>query len=186
MLGLAAFSVFGQETERPIVMYEAGSGYNIGINMDGAIPLEIRMTIPFDDFGFILAGGVDFAENNGGHGFIGGTYFIFNNDKVRLPISLGFSISGNQRDSYLGISGLVSYHYVLAKDIYIGFNVEINYNFNHRYTDIIGNGEGMATNGVDGWGNPITTFPSPKAEVVDHWGNYINIRPTICIGYQLK
>lgn len=200
LAGLMAFSVFGQEDEKPLlyelegsygdgkplILYELGSGYGIGINMAGSVPLEIRMTVPLSNWGYMLFGGVDFGKNIGGHGFIGATYFFINNSAMRLPVSLGFTISGNKKNFYLGLSSLVSYHYIFAKNVYAGINLEITYNFNDRYTVIDGNGDGMATNGVDGSGNPITTFPSPETKAANHWGSYVTIKPTICIGYELK
>jgi hypothetical protein len=186
LLLFLAFSAFGQENEKPTVMWELGSGYGFGINMDSLAPLEIRMTIPFKNFGVIIAGGVDFANNIGGHGFIGGTYFIINNGKMRVPASFGFNVSGNKRNIYLGVGGLVSYHYILTNNIYMGINVEMDYNFNNRYTEIITNGSGITTNSVDGSGNPITAFSSPDTEITNHYGSYINIKPSICIGIQFK
>jgi hypothetical protein len=126
ILGLAAFCAFGQGDEKPLVMYELGSGYSVGINTNNSVPLEFKMIIPFGNFGFMLSGGADFAESSGGHGFIGATYFVINNDKTRIPVSLGFSISGNEKHSYIGFSGLVSYQYILTNNIYIGFNMEMN------------------------------------------------------------
>jgi hypothetical protein len=187
LVGFMVSSVFGQETERPVVFYEFGIGYNIGINMDGSVPVDIKMTIPFSDFGFTLAGGAHIAENTGGHIFAGLSYFIINNEQIRLPVSLGFEMHGNNRSTYLGITGMVSYHYVLTKDFYIGFNAEINYYFNNRYSDL-GNGKGSSVNSVD-YSKvppvPVTTFPSPETEIRDHWGSFVTIKPTICIGIQL-
>jgi hypothetical protein len=187
MLGFMTFSVFGQGNEKPLSMYELGSGYGFGINMSTMVPLELRMTIPLGNLGFTLAGGADFAPNNiGGHGFIGVTYFAINANKMRLPLSFGLSVSGIKHNVYFGISGLVSYHYIFSNNLYIGANVEINYNFGNRYNEIVGNGDGTAKNGVDGSGNTITVFPSPKTDTNNHWGSYVNIKPSICIGYQLK
>jgi hypothetical protein len=64
--------------------------------------------------------------------------------------------------------------------------MEINYNFNDRYTEIVSAGDDMLKNGVDGQGNTITVFPSPKTELTNHWGSYVNIRPTISIGFNIK
>jgi len=179
-------SLFGQDTEEVYFMLEMGSGYNIGINMDSSVPLEFRMIMPIVNFGFLLSGGIDYATNNGWQLFIGGTYFAISKENMRLPISIGFSYSENNKNSYLGIGGIVSYHFVFSRYLYLGFGLALNYNFRNLYNEIVGNGKGLPQNGIDNKGNTITTFPTPKTEIINHWGDYINIRPTISIGYQLK
>lgn len=186
LISFLAFYSFGQETEKPIFMYELGSGYGFGINMNGTVPLEIRIIYPLKEFFFTLSGGVDFAEKIGGHGFLGVGYFIINTDKMRVPVSLGFTISRNNSHLYLGAAGMISWHYVFSDKFYLGLNLEAVYNFNDRHTSITGNGKELGTNGVDGSGNPITRFPAPKTGMLNHWGSYINIKPTISIGYQIK
>jgi hypothetical protein len=186
LIVLVSCYAFGQESEKPIVMYEIGSGYGFGINMNSAVPLELRITYPWENFLFTLSGGVDFADKIGGHAFLGAGYFIINTDNMRLPFSLGLNLSGNNNHLYLGIAGMISYHYVITDNFYVGINLEATYNINDNYSDITANGKGFGTNGIDGSGNPITTFPSPETTRLNHWGTYINIKPTISIGYQLK
>jgi hypothetical protein len=129
ILGFVVWYAYGQEHEVPLVMYELGSGYGIGINMAGTVPLEIKMIIPIGKFGFMLSGGADFAKDNGGHGVIGISYFIINNESMRIPLNFGLSISGNRRDFYVGFSGVVSYQYVLTKNIYLGCNILVSRKF---------------------------------------------------------
>jgi len=180
-LSLVVCSLFGQGNETPFAMYEIGSGYSIGINRDNSVPLEIRMVIPFGNFGIMVSGGADFVKENGGHAFLGVSYFVFNTKSMRVPVSLGFGISGNQKHFYMGFSGMASYHYMFTKNIYAAFTVEVNYSFNDRYNDIVGNGAGSPANGVV---YPITILPAPKTEETNHFGSYVYIKPTICIGYQ--
>jgi hypothetical protein len=182
---------FGLENELPSVLFEINTGYSLGIDLPGAVPLEAKLVYPFNWFGFTIEGGALFFDDIGYHLLLGPTFFVINNVKMRLPITLGFNITGtNKNNSYYGIGGIASFNYVITKNMYFGINLEINYNFNNPYEEIAGYRD--AAIGVDEEGNKIYPLGPgnqpikfmPMMETKDHFGNYIHIKPTIGIGMQ--
>jgi hypothetical protein len=107
-----------------------------------------------------------------------------------VPVSLGLDVTGDRNNSYLGIGGIVSFNYSIGKNMYVGVNVEINYDFNHPYEERVGYKDaaiGVDENGnkiypMDPHGNPIKY--TPVMENRNHIGNNIYIKPTIGIGWQ--
>jgi len=173
-------NIFAQENETPAFLIELNTGYAIGINMPSSVPIEIKMVYPYNRFGFTIETGILLADNIGFHLFLGPTIFILNNPKIRIPVSLGFDIAILDKNKfYYGIGGIISFNYSLNKNIYCGFNLEINYNFNNPYNEIVGYKDaaiGMDENGnkiypIDREGNPVLYMPI--LENRDHFGNNI-------------
>ncbi|MCL2266769.1 MAG: hypothetical protein FWC17_03250, partial [Treponema sp.] len=53
-----------------------------------------------------------------------------NSARIRLPLSLGLDVflkDGNE--AYLGAAGILSFHFVILKNLYAGINVSANYSF---------------------------------------------------------
>jgi len=131
MLSLAA-CVYAQDYETPAVMIEVNSGYALGIiNYQDAIPVEIKFTTyTYKSFGFTAEAGVLLGDNISFHSFFGPTFFIINSARIRLPLSLGLDVflkDGNE--AYLGAAGILSFHFVILKNLYAGINVSANYSF---------------------------------------------------------
>ena len=118
---------FAQENEMPAFLIELNTGYAIGIDMPNSVPIEIKMVYPYTRFGFTVETGILLADDIGFHLFLGPTVFIVNNPKIRIPVSLGFDITVINKDKlFYGIGGIVSFNYSINKNIFCGFNLEIN------------------------------------------------------------
>ena len=161
-----AVNAYTQEYETPYFMVELNSGYAIGVDFPNAIPVEIKFTTyTYKNFGFTAQAGVLLEDDISFHSYFGPVFFIINNSKMRLPVSLGldvFLLNGNE--SYLGLGAAVSYQYVIFKNLYIGINVSVSYNFIGTEYEI---------KGV----NQI------KSNIV--FNNNFYIKPAIGIGFQI-
>jgi hypothetical protein len=185
-------SGFSQENKTSDFLVELNSGYSIGINLPSAMPIELKLVYPFSRFGFTVEGGTFllFEESPGYHIFFGPTFFVINNQKIRIPISLGVDITGYKNNLYLGAGGIVSFNYSLSKYLYAGINIEVNYDFISPYDKIIGYKDaaiGVDEGGnkiypIDSKGNPIKTTPITEKKY--HFDNNIYLKPTIAIGMQ--
>jgi hypothetical protein len=198
LIGLIAFMAYSEETsvETPAVLIELNSGYSIGINIPNAVPIEMKLSYSFTKFGVTVAFGGDISEENGFHFLIGPTYYPINNNKMRLPVTLGFDVFAENGNYYYGLTGILAYHFVINKNLYIGINADANYYFNKTYEEITGYETKDAALGIDPItgnkiypadqsGNPIYEITTPIKERLDHWGNYIKIKPMITIGFQM-
>ncbi|MDR0554641.1 MAG: hypothetical protein LBG76_07575 [Treponema sp.] len=192
LLVLGVSSAFGLDNEMPSVLIETNVGYAIGVNLPHAMPVELKLVYPISRFGFTVEGGASFfyEEAPGYHLFLGPTFFVINNPKIRAPISIGLDIVGNKNNSYWGIGGLVSFNYSIRKNIYVGINLEINYDFNNPYEETVGykdaaigiDQEGKKIYLLDPHGDPIK-YTLVK-ENKNHLGNNLYIKPTLGIGWQ--
>jgi len=124
--------------EEPAYLLELETGYAFGINLQNSVPIEIKMVYPIFRFGFTLESGILLGENIGFHFFLGPTFFIINNTRMRVPLSIGLDLCTINNNLYYGLGGIISYHYVLHKNIYVGVNFSINYNINNPYEEIVG------------------------------------------------
>ncbi|MDR1956001.1 MAG: hypothetical protein LBQ30_04025 [Treponema sp.] len=178
--------------EIPSILLEINTGYSGGIDLPNSIPIEFKLVYPFKRFGFTLETGVLLSEDtNGFHIFMGPTIFFINNSKFRMPLSLGIDLLINHKSNfYAGIGGILSFNYVVSKNLYIGVNFELNYDLNNPYEEIVGYKDaaiGVDENGnkiypMDNQGDPIKLYPIMENK--DHIGNNIYIKPTICLGIQ--
>jgi len=182
---------FTMENEQPLFMMEINTGYSIGINQPNAIPIDIKIIYPYNRFGFTLEAGMAISDDIGYRLFLGPTFFVINNPKIRLPISIGYDINGINNNNILhGIGIISSFNYRLNNMFYFTVNLNINYAFNESYNEIVGYKDaaiGIDLNGnkiyaIGPNGNPILT--TPIMEKRNNFGNYIHIRPTIGIGIQ--
>jgi hypothetical protein len=185
-------SVFGVDEEIPSLLLEINTGYAFGIELPNSIPIELKLVYPFRRFGCTLeAGTLLSGDARAIHIFIGPTFFVINNPQIRMPISLGLDVLANyNKSSYFGIGGIVSFHYSITKNIFIGTNVEISYDFNHSYEETVGYSDaaiGVDENGnkiypLGPGGNPI--YYTPIRENKNHIENNFYIKPTIGVGIQ--
>jgi hypothetical protein len=184
-------SAFGSEDEMPSVLVELNTGYAFGIELPNSMPIELKLVYPFRRFGCTLEAGTIFSNDvQAIHIFIGPTFFAINNSQIRVPISLGLDVLTNTNSSYFGVGGIVAFNYSIMKNIFIGINVEISYDFNHSYEETVGYRDaaiGVDENGnkiypLGSGGNPI--YYTPIMENKNHIGNNIYIKPTIGIGIQ--
>jgi hypothetical protein len=113
--------VFGLENEIPSILIELNTGYSIGIHLSNSVPIELKLVYPFKLFGITLEVGSLLSNNiQAYHIFLGPTFFAINNQKIRIPISLGLDILGNRnKEIYFGIGGIGAFNYSLTKTIYI-------------------------------------------------------------------
>jgi len=195
LLALCATNVFPQDFEEPAFLAELTTGYAFGINLQESVPVEIKLVYPIFRFGLTLESGVLLGENNGFHFFLGPTFFVINNSKVRVPLSIGLDLCTINENLYYGIGGIISFNYVLHKNIYAGANLSINYNFNNPYEEVVRIETKDAAIGIDPEtgnkiypmdkeGKPILETRTPIKENRNHFGNYIYIKPSISIGFQ--
>jgi hypothetical protein len=183
---------FGLEKEMPNVLIELNTGYAVGIELPNSVPIELKLVYPFTLFGFTLETGALLSDAvQSMHIFLGPTFFIINNSRIRVPISLGIDlVADNKNNSYFGIGGIVSFNYSITKNMFCGINIEINYDFSNPYEEIVGYKD--ATIGVDENGNKIypvgpggdPIYYTPVMENKNHIGNNFYIKPTIGIGIQ--
>jgi len=187
-------NLFSQESGKPGILIELNTGYAIGINLPNAVPVKIKLVYPFMHFGLTFEGGILFDEDNGSQLFFGPAFFIINNPRIRVPISLGLDLCTINKSNYYGIGGIISFNYVFKKNMYFGANLSINYYLNNLYEEVTGyrdaaigvvigdDGNQYILYPMDNNGNPIKI--RPIMEKKNHFGNYIHIKPTVSIGFQ--
>lgn len=185
-------SAFGLENETPHVLVEVNAGYAFGIELPNSAPIELKLVYPFALFGYTIEVGALLSDAvQAMHIFLGPTFFIINNSRIRAPISLGFDfLRNNKNRSYFGIGGIVSFHYSMTKNIFYGINIEINYDFNNPYEETVGYKDaaiGMDENGnkiypIGPKGDPI--YYTPVMENKNHIGDNFYIKLMIGIGMQ--
>jgi len=170
LLAFAA-NAYCQDYQTPYFMAELNSGYALGFDFPNAIPVEIKFTTyTYKNFGFTAQAGVLTGDNISFHTFFGPAFFIINNSKMRLPVSIGIDLflkDGNE--SYLGFGGIISYQYVITKNIYIGINVSASCNFIGTENKITG---------VNSNGSPVI-----ESNII--FKNNFYIKPSIGIGFQI-
>jgi hypothetical protein len=173
--------IFGLENETPSILVELNTGYAIGIDLPSSVPIEIKLVYPFTHFGLTLeAGPLISPDITGIHIFFGPTFFAINNAKIRLPISIGVDMN-YKNDSYFGVGGIIGFNYVLAKYLYVGINVEVNYDFSHPYNEKVGERDEYYLDTNDG---VVKNRTVPIMENKNHIENNIYIKPTVGIGIQ--
>jgi hypothetical protein len=189
LVSIFTFPIFSIE-EKPSFLAELNTGYAFGIQLPNFFPIEAKLTYPIGRSGFTLEAGRLFDQEAKTHIFFGIPYYIIYNSKIRLPVTIGGDILISKQDAYFGIGGIVSFNYVLTKNVYIGINIEINYYMTHSYEEISGYRD--AAIGVDEHGNKIypmgpggnPVLTMPVTEMKNHSGSYIHIKPMIGIGLQ--
>jgi hypothetical protein len=190
-----AFNLSAAVEEPHIYMLEEiTAGYGFGINMANQVPIDIGLTFPIlNQFGFTTKFGMGIPMNGAKcfyHVFVGPTIFAINEENMRLPISLGIDLLGNNENIYMGFTGIVAFHYAVTKNIYIGISAEINYYINNKYFELIyykDNATHLTSSGdyaypLNQYGEPI--YQTPVYKITDHIGSYVNIKPALCIGLQ--
>jgi hypothetical protein len=80
---------------------------------------------------------------------------------------------------YYGIGGMLSAHYRLLKNFYIGGNLGITYAFNNVYDEFVGF-ETKTTK----YNEATFTQTVPVFERKSHYGSYFYLRPSLVIGIQ--
>ena len=176
-------AVFTQENI-PTFMFETNVGYAVGVNLDNALCFDVRITYPYEKFGFVLEAGSIFTPNkNSFHVFIGPMMFLLDNEKWRIPLSLGFDFFQGET-SYYGIGSIISGNFKFTKNLYAGLNLGIAFAFNNIYTEITGYKTSKEVVD-DGTGNAVfVERTTPILENKDHWGIYIYFKPSALIGLQ--
>ena len=189
------FKAFSQEFKEPAFIIELNAGYAIGIDLPNVIPIEIKLVYPVNRFGLTIESGALLGDNVGFHFFIGPTFFVMNNYRIRVPLSLGFDINVMNKSTYYGIGTIVSFNYFFHKNMFLGLNLSLNYNFNNPYKEVVRIETKDASIGIDPItgnkiypmdkdGNPIYEIHTPIMENRNHFGKYIHIKPTISMGFQ--
>jgi hypothetical protein len=180
LFSTTSFIVFSQNNDLPAFMLELNTGYSVGINLDNAVQIDIKLIYSFERFGFAVEAGSLFSTDYSAfHLFLAPIYYFINADKWRLPLAVGLDFI-NDKTSYIGIGGVIAIHYRLAKYIYTGFNIGITYAFNNIYDELTGY-KTTVTNFDDGTSKTQTT---PIYESKNHYGNNFYIKPSLVIGLQ--
>jgi hypothetical protein len=191
-------STFGLENETPSFLMEVNTGFAAGIEMPGFVPAAIKFVYPYARFGFTMeAGGLFSNEKRAFNLFLGPAFFVVNNPKIRMPVSLGFNLllGEGKKGTYYGIGGIFSVNYSLTRNIYAGINIGIDYNFDNPYEEVVRINRKDAAIGIDPTtgnkiypvdkdGNPVYETNTPVKENRNHIGNYVYIKPTIAVGVQ--
>jgi len=109
-------------SEIPAFMIEANAGYSIGINLNNATQIDMRLYYPFENFGLLLEGGIIIAEdNNYAHALLAPMYMIVNTSKWRVPVAVGIDLIMGKKNLIYGIGAITAVHYAFAESFYVGF-----------------------------------------------------------------
>jgi hypothetical protein len=179
LFSIVSYTSFSQSNDLPAFLVEANVGYAVGINLDSAVKIDIKVMYTFTKFGFALeAGSLLTPDKYSFHVFAGPMMFFINNEKLRVPLAIGFDLFQG-KTLYYAIGTCLSLHYRLTKYIYAGINLGITYAFNNVYDEIVGEKENKIVY-LEG------TFTQliPIIESRSHYGSYIYIKPSISIGFQ--
>lgn len=170
---------FSQEYKFPAFMVEANTGYAIGINLNSAMQVDLKLTYLFNRFGFIVeAGSILTPDKASVHIFLGPMMVFMINEKWRVPVAFGFDMFyGNT--FYYGIGAIASAHYILTKTMYAGLNLGITYAFNNIYDEFIGY---RTITNVYNEGTFTQTVP--VYETKDHYGSYVYLKLSAVFGFQ--
>jgi hypothetical protein len=165
-------------------MTEINTGYAVGINLDNSVFLDARLSYLYKMVGFTVEFGSLFTPDKFSfHTFLGPMISIVNNEKWRVPLTIGFDLFYG-KTLYYGIGSSFSLHYKLTKNFYVGINLGITYAFNNVYDEITGYKTNKEVDD-DGTGNAIFVERTvPIIESINHYGSYIYIKPSILIGFQ--
>ena len=165
-------------------MSKANAGYAIGINLDNATQIDLKIMYPYQRFGFALEAGTILTPNKAStHVFLGPMIFFINNENWRVPLALGFDLI-HGKTLYYGVGGFLSVHRRLVNHFYAGLNLGITYAFNNVYDELTGyqNKKEIVD---DGTGNAVFVDRTvPIFERKNHYGSYIYFRPSFLIGLQ--
>jgi len=175
---------FPQDNDLPAFMVELDAGYAFGINVNSAVNFEVKLLYTYQRFGFVVEAGALISDNTVFHLFLGPAFFFINNEKWRVPVAVGFDLSGGKTLFY-GMGGLVAVHYSITKNIYTGINLGVTYAFDNRYDELTGYRKGtyFYTDPDTGFVKEGTT-DIPVFETKSHFGSYVSITPSIVIGFQ--
>jgi hypothetical protein len=133
----------------------------------------------FQKFGVVLEGGSLLASEKAAlHFFLAPAYYFVNTEKLRIPLAIGFDLY-NGNTMYYGIGSILSAHYRLAKNFYIGANFGITYAFNNVYDEFVG----LETKTVK-YKEGTFTQEVPVYESKSHFGSNFFLRPSLVIGLQ--
>jgi len=149
------------------IFVETSAGYSIGINIDGAFQMDLRMTTLLGKYGLMFEYGGAFSPGNPSfHLYLGPAMLVYSNGNWKIPLSIGFDIfSGNT--IYYGFGAAASAQYKFSKYFYTGFNFGITYAFNNVINEVI-----------------AISSQGPKIVKKDRFGSYVYLRPSIVIGAQ--
>jgi hypothetical protein len=179
LFSIISHVIFSQNNDLPAFMFEANTGYAVGVNLDSAMNIDAKLMYSFQKFGLILEGGSLLTPEKASlHLYIAPTIFLINNEKWRVPIALGFDLIDG-KTQYYGIGGILSAHRSLAKNIYAGVNLGLTYAFDNRYDEYIGD-ETKTVRYNEG----TLTQTVPVYQSKSHYGSYIYIKPSLSIGIQ--
>jgi hypothetical protein len=179
-------TVFSQSHDLTAFMVEATTGYALGINVDSAMQLSIKIMYPFERFGVALEAGTILTPDKASfHVFLGPMMFFINNENWRIPLAIGFDLFDGET-LYYGIGGFISIHRKLTNHFYAGVNLGITYAFNNVYDELTGHRtERVVTEYPAGSGNAVFMDREiPIFERKNHWGSYIYLKPSLLIGFQ--
>jgi len=173
-------SIFAFSQDLPSFLIEANAGYALGINIDSAIQIGLKLTYPIEKFGFSVEAEImlNSEKISFQSSLVGFVVFFYIKEKWRIPVTIGFEIN-NGNTFYYGIGGVISAHYMLTKSFFVGLNIGITYFINNVYDELTG----YKTNTII-YNEGIFTQTVPVFEKKNHWGSYIQIRPSILVGLQ--
>jgi hypothetical protein len=90
---IISYNAFSQNNGLPAFMIETNAGYAIGVDLDSAMEINVRLIYAMQRFGFIgEVGSFLTPEKNSGHIFIAPMMFIINNEKWKVPLAVGFDL----------------------------------------------------------------------------------------------
>ena len=177
---LVSTGIFCLDNDLPDLLFEVNAGYAFGVNMDNAVHFDTRLWYPYERFGLTVGIGGLFSQGYSAfHFFVGPMMYIINNKTWRVPLALGFDIISNDT-SYLGSGVVLSAHRRLTDCIYVGFNLEFTYAFNHRYAELTG----YRTTEIKFDDGTTKTQTTPIVENKNHYGNNFYFKPSVLFGLQ--
>jgi hypothetical protein len=162
----------------PTFLVETNVGYSIGIKLENALQIDARLIYSFRTFGITLQAGSLLTDKSTIHLFIAPAYYFLNNQKIRIPLAVGFDLFHGKIVSY-GIGSMLSVHYRLSKKFYAGGNLGLTYIFNKVYDEFVG----YETKKIV-YNETILTQTLPVYESKSHYGVSFYIRPSLVVGLQ--